>query len=322
MASRCKSELVAALVKARSLQGRSSAADFESPKGLAAALLEMPDILGVGYGAKMVGGRPAGSQPALRVYVRAKRPRRDLSPHELVQSEINGVPTDVVAVGEIALARIKCGSSIGPASGVAGTLGCVVEKPDDPSRRFILSCGHVLADLPTAKPGDAIFAPALQDAAPGAAIKISRLEAWSIPSQANDLDAAIAELINPNDVATEIEEIGEITGQMLKPALYQAVRKHGRTTLHTVGVIMDVAAMMKIRYGSQTIPVDNLFAISGVGCNDFGWLGDSGALVVDAVQRNPLGLLLAVGSGITYAQRIEPVLRRFGVRIAKPPRTD
>ena len=46
----------------------------------------------------------------------------------------------------LAAAAVQGGDSIGNASGIAGTLGCVVSD-DDSECDLILSCHHVLADL-------------------------------------------------------------------------------------------------------------------------------------------------------------------------------
>jgi hypothetical protein len=201
-AARYKNDLLAELIKARNPKARipNSWTESERSPKLLEGFLRIPDILGIGFGAKMVNGRPAGSQPALRIYVRTKKPRHQVRPAEIVPSVVNGIPTDVIPVGKISLAApIKCGTSVGPSSGIAGTLGCLVEKQDAPLVRFILSCSHVLADSPTPRRGDPIFAPALLDVTPGnpAPQPIAQLEDWGDLAQPNELDAAIAQLINP-----------------------------------------------------------------------------------------------------------------------------
>jgi hypothetical protein len=47
--------------------------------------------------------------------------------------------------------------------------------------------------------------------------------------------------------------------------IYQSVRKHGRTTLHTVGVIMDLSVRIKARYGTRIATFDNQLGIVGAG---------------------------------------------------------
>jgi hypothetical protein len=97
-------------------------------------------------------------------------------------------------------------------------------------------------------------------------------------------------------------------------ALYQSVRKHGRTTLHTIGVIMDLAADILVRYDKRVASFRDQIAIIGAG-GAFGSGGDSGSLVVDAVTRRPVALLFAGGLGNAFANPIAPVLDRFDVAI-------
>jgi hypothetical protein len=96
--------------------------------------------------------------------------------------------------------------------------------------------------------------------------------------------------------------------------LYQSVRKHGRTTGHTLGVVMDVAADFTMNYGVQTADFEDQIAIVGAG-GAFSQPGDSGALVVDGVSRRPVGLLFCGGGNTTFANPIDLVLQRFGAQI-------
>lgn len=97
-------------------------------------------------------------------------------------------------------------------------------------------------------------------------------------------------------------------------ALYQSVRRRGRTTLHTIGVIMDLSASIRVRYGTNMAQFDDQIAVSGVN-GSFSAGGDSGSLVVDAVTRHPVGLLFAGGTGTTFCNHIDKVLTRFGVSV-------
>lgn len=96
--------------------------------------------------------------------------------------------------------------------------------------------------------------------------------------------------------------------------LYQSVRKHGRTTRHTVGVVMDIAADIRVTFGTESADFENQLEISGVS-GGFSESGDSGSLVVDAVTRRAVALLFAGGGSATFANPIGPVLSRFGVEI-------
>jgi hypothetical protein len=92
--------------------------------------LGLPNIVGTSVGEKFTHGSPTG-QLAVRVYVKEKVSDREVA-DGLVASQVQGVPTDVVAVGEITplgyRARqrpAKCGSSVGHVTITAGTIGCL-----------------------------------------------------------------------------------------------------------------------------------------------------------------------------------------------------
>lgn len=63
-------------------------------------LMARPGVVAVGIGRKRVAGQPT-DELAIRVYVRHKHD--DLSEAELIPTEFDGVPTDVVESGGFAL---------------------------------------------------------------------------------------------------------------------------------------------------------------------------------------------------------------------------
>jgi hypothetical protein len=275
------------------------------------------NIVGVGFGAKTAGGSMLDSELAVLVYVRTKLPMRSLSAEERVPAQIGEFPTDVVAVGDIfAQARpATCGVSIGHFAVTAGTLGCVVRKPGSETS-YILSNNHVLANSNAASRGDDILEPGPMDGGLRAN-PIARLEDFEklqFGGPANAMDAAIAEIINAGDVMPDILKIGRVALPPMPASLYQSVRKSGRTTLHTLGVIVDVSAGIRVHYGNQHAWFDGQLAILGAG-GAFSATGDSGSLVVDGVTRRPVGLLFGGGISRAFATPIDPVLARFGVEI-------
>lgn len=273
------------------------------------------NVQGVGFGAKVTTG--AGLHDlAVRVYVRAKQPRSMLTKKETIPDQINGMPTDVIPVGDIHAAVVMCGVSVGHVKVSAGTIGCIVTRDGDPDKRFILSNNHILANSNDAQVEDRILQPGKLDG--GKPPHIARLTEWEpllFDGRANAYDAAIAELLDAESVTPELEVIGPMSEPVTEPAVYQSVRKHGRTTLHTLGVIMDLAADIRVRYGNRVAWFEDQLTVTGVN----GWFadrGDSGSLVIDAVTRRPVALLFAVASGNTFCSPIEPVLERFGAKIA------
>jgi hypothetical protein len=63
-------------------------------------LLSYPNVVGVASGIRTKRGKPTGEQ-CLVVYVTQKIPRAKLGESELLPAEIEGVPIDVVEIGEI-----------------------------------------------------------------------------------------------------------------------------------------------------------------------------------------------------------------------------
>ncbi len=309
-----KNELVAKMARIPTLSAAANDAT------IASAAPRLPsNILGVGYGAKETDGASVDSDLAVRIYVRSKLPRGSLSKREMIPSEVNGRATDVIAVGDIMAAQrpTKCGVSCGHFRVTAGTLGCVVRRRNGGGTdHFILSNNHVLANVNDAQEGDNVLEPGPRDGGkPNNPIaKLADFEPLRFDA-ANQFDAAIAKVIDVASVLPEITVIGAIQTPTATPAVHQSVRKHGRTTQHTVGVIRGLAEDVPVGYANGKVATfEDQLAIIGAG-GDFGRQGDSGALIVDAVSRTPVALLFAVGGNTTFASRIGPVLDRFEVDI-------
>jgi hypothetical protein len=63
-------------------------------------LLRYPNVVGVATGSRVRQGAPTG-EPCLVVYVTRKIPRDQLGPGQLLPTEVEGVPVDVVESGPI-----------------------------------------------------------------------------------------------------------------------------------------------------------------------------------------------------------------------------
>jgi hypothetical protein len=275
------------------------------------------NVVGVGYGLK-TSGNTVSEDIALRVYVRTKLPKSQLSNNEQVPEEINGKLTDVIPVYDLtALARpVEGGSSVGHFNITAGTLGCVVKKSSgDDKEIFILSNNHVLADSNQGQIADNIIEPGVIDGGTDPIAKLTDFEPINLDNAPNVIDAAIAKVIKNADVKSSILTIGDVQQPRINPALYQSVRKHGRTTGHTVGMIMDIAADVNVRFGSKIANFEDQLAIQGFNNSLFSQGGDSGSLIVDATTRRPVGLLFAGGGNQTFACPIDKVLSRFNIDI-------
>ncbi len=136
-------------------------------------LMDLPNVIGVGYGHKHVGGRNTGKD-SLVVLVEKKVPLEELNSNHVIPRSMNQCLVDVVEVGEVvALGRTgrqrpaRPGLSIGHFRVTAGTFGAVVYdvKTGEP---LILSNNHVLANSSNgsdgrAKVGDAVLQPGKYD---------------------------------------------------------------------------------------------------------------------------------------------------------------
>jgi hypothetical protein len=147
-----------------------------------AMLLAMPNVIGVGIGLKSVQGR-RGDRLCLVALVRRKLPRAALEAEALVPDELDGVPTDVVEVGDVRADAARTsrlrpapgGVSLGHVRVTAGTFGCVVRDRSS-GDALLLSNNHVLADSNQGQPGDAILQPGTADGGREPADVIAALE--------------------------------------------------------------------------------------------------------------------------------------------------
>ena len=213
----------------------------------------------------------------------------------------------------------------------SGTLGALVE--DASKRQYLLSNNHVLAKSDHASVGDTIVQPGLIDnnctplgysAGSGQASSVApvaQLTGWlPLSSKLTNADAAIAQVASrAADSSGSILELGakqpdgvlaaappgisSTGGRGEAAALDLKVAKSGRTTGLTCGGVSAVDLDVKVDYFldcAETRPYltktfTHQLAISG---NQFSDAGDSGALVVDAANAEPVGLYFAGGTDV------------------------
>lgn len=236
------------------------------------------------------------------------------------------------------------GVSIGHFNITAGTLGCLVKKNGE---TMILSNNHVLANSNDANLGDAILQPGPHDGGRNPEDRIATLagfipinlietpsdcqiangvsgllnglarligsdtslRAVRVRATENLVDAAIARPVNSADVSDEILEIGTLNGTA-NGELGMAIKKSGRTTGLTQGVIEQVDVTVNVQYGAGRIAMftDQLMA----GAMSQG--GDSGSAVLDD-QNRLVGLLFAGSDNSTIINRIENVFSALDINL-------
>ncbi|MBK8902732.1 MAG: hypothetical protein IPM53_16200 [Anaerolineaceae bacterium] len=147
-----------------------------------AALMDRPNVVGVGIGRRIVGNVQT-DQLCLSVLVADKIAVEGLAAEALVPSQLGDVPTDVVQVGVLRAHQDPTGRfrpapggvSIGHYQISAGTLGCIV-RDRTTGTRLILSNNHVLANSNDAVIGDPILQPGGADGGSVANDHIANLE--------------------------------------------------------------------------------------------------------------------------------------------------
>ena len=229
----------------------------------------------------------------------------------------------------------------------SGTLGALIE--DANRRQYLLSNNHVLAESDHASVGDTIIQPGLIDnnctpLGDGAGVTpVASLSGWlALNSKQTNADAAIAQVTSRAvDPAGRILELGgkradgtlaaappgisSTGGRGEAGSLNLTVAKSGRTTGLTCGGISALDLDVTVDYFldcAETRPyLTKTFAHQlGLSGNQFSDAGDSGALVVDAANAEPVGLYFAGGTDISgvsqgVANPASDVLAELGAQV-------
>ena len=227
-----------------------------------------------------------------------------------------------------------------------GTLGSLIKN--SAGTQYLLSCNHVLARSDQASVGEMIIQPGLIDSnctpngEGSGTTPVGVLTAWiPLGSSSTNVDAAIAQ-VDSGAVNTsgEIQELGALQGNGTLAAappgisstggkgesgsINLVVAKSGRTTGLTCASISATNLDVEVDYYTNCAETDpyltknytNQLAIEG---NQFSDAGDSGSLVVDAGNAEPVGLYFAGGltnSGVSegVANPAPSVLSELGTQ--------
>jgi hypothetical protein len=185
----------------------------------------------------------------------------------------------------------------------AGTLSCFcrsTQPGDDPEEVYVLSNNHVFADVNRGNVGDPLLQPGPFDGGT-MADRFADLERFVTLQlggvNQNRVDAAIGKLRPGISFTPQICSIGSITGTEAA-AEQMRVRKHGRTTGLTEGVVTDVSytALVGMDHTNPSIValfVDQIRIERVAPFPAFGLGGDSGSLVVHGERQNAVGLYFA-----------------------------
>jgi hypothetical protein len=219
-----------------------------------------------------------------------------------------------------------------------GTLGALVT--DRNGSPYILSNNHVLAESDQARAGDTVVQPALVDlnCNPQAGRSVGSLR-YVVPLQSRqtNVDAALAAATPAVDGTGAILQLGPSVNGVLTAAAPAAgegetltagllnqlhVVKSGRTTGLTCSTVNTIDLSVQVDYYydcAETQPYYTKTYVNQIGMPgaSFADSGDSGALVLDASNAQPVGLFFASGAdnsnhGFSVANPIQDVLSELG----------
>ena len=227
-----------------------------------------------------------------------------------------------------------------------GTLGALVQ--DSQHVQYILSNNHVLAESDQGRPGDAIDQPGMIDdgcvplSHAGSTLRPVGTLKYVVPlaSSQTNVDAALASVIpgavNPDGSILQFAPPASSsdmlaaappmagTGEVLSASNLNGLRlaKSGRTTGLTCSTVAAVDLSVKVDYFKDCAETQPYYTKVftgqiGIAGDRFSDSGDSGALVVDASNAQPVGLFFAGGTdgkghGLNIANPIGDVLRELG----------
>lgn len=311
-------------------------------------LLQKKNVVMVGLGTKCIGGVDTYKE-ALVIGVKKKLPVSSLAAKDVIPATIQGLPTDVLEVGEIKLLsedRTKKwrpapgGVSVGHKDVSAGTLGCLVYRDGEV---MILSNNHVLANCNSGKIGDAILQPGVYDGGVLADeiaklydfVEISMVEASQCPiansicKVCNFFSKALhrrSRLVPVTNVGSNTVDCAiakpnqgdDVTNRILEigiingevePELNLKVKKSGRTTGLTEGKITQTGVSINVDMGDGRTA---LFTDQFAMEGHMSEPGDSGSAIIGGTKI--VGLLFAGSDTITIANKFSNVKKSLKLR--------
>jgi hypothetical protein len=271
-------------------------------------------------------GRRTGRQ-AVVVFVRRKKPDAELDPGRRLPDEIDGIPVDVRAVGDVKLLSDEAATDtvtdddatvdaaalgatrktvrplIGGISSAAatppklvGTLGYFVK--DTSGYWYALSCAHIYGMLPQPPPltpgptsDKVVYGPPIVQPSPGDGGSVAASQIGTLWNSVFDdtVDAAIALL--------DVEAQAALRDLPAPPGVAQAangmgVAKSGRSTGVRKGTIEHTSITITVPIRGVDHKFTKVIAIQPDGAY-FSADGDSGSLVVSRSSHEAVGLLFA-----------------------------
>jgi hypothetical protein len=285
----------------------------------------------LGIGDKLTEGEPAG-ELALRVYVERKRPKAKLTnpvPKTVAVPGVGELTTDVIEIGKIVpemfTQRVRPampGCGVGHRDVKVGTFGCLVRRNGDSRTLYILSNAHVLANGALGQSGDVVLQPGRHDGGSLADDSIAVLSdfvpfSFTETGFPNLVDAAIAKVkrrssVSPGLRVLNLTPVG--VGRTLRRGMH--VKKVGRTTDYTTGVIQDIHFRLSLQYQRPTGASKGRVGFRDqVLCTRYSAGGDSGSIILNSSNR-VIGLHFAGSPSGSVFNRISHVFDALDLEVA------
>ena len=318
-----------------------------------AMIMAGKNVHAVGIGRKYIDGK-ATDQMCVRVHVVQKLAQSMLAPRDVIPSNVDNMPTDVIESPPAFIAATKtknkkpanvsttapcssnrqtrqrpivAGISAAHRSVTAGTIAYFCRSTrhgDDPANVYMLSNNHVFADVNQGAVGDDIYQPGPMDGgtATDHAADLHRFVRITLGGTVpNKVDAAIAGLRSDVAYTAQICTIGSLSGSEAA-TVDTKVRKHGRTTGYTEGEVTDDSYDALVGMDHSNPNVVGLFENQlRIGVTSpyaaFGLGGDSGSLVVHRSKAKAVGLYFAGPPSGAYgiANHIADVLSELEISL-------
>jgi hypothetical protein len=300
-------------------------------------LLQKQGVCGTGVGHKLVNGKPTGDH-AILVFVQKKFSEsgviRKFSADELIPSEIDGIPTDVIEVGRLRkqdfrsrVRPLKPGYSVGHGDITCGTIGgFFTDKDGDP---VLLSNNHVLACENKAQAGDLIYQPGPTDMRVAKTFTnwgnpvsshpyVGTLKSFAhLNGNGNTHDSAIMRihdsLIKANLIDALYPTINRPISDFGDPTINMPVQKCGRTTGYTTGRVIGLNATFTIEYDFGNATFSDCVVLTNMSQG-----GDSGSMILD-MDTKAVALLFAGSKKVTIASPIRTVRDYYGLQLWDGP---
>lgn len=303
------------------------------------ALLQKQGVTGTAIGKKWINGQET-DEDAILIFVQDKQPADQIvskstlpqfSERDLIPTEIDGIRTDVIAVGRIVkhigfkerMRPVKPGYSVGHGKITAGTIGGIFIDQDGDV--VILSNNHVLANENSAKNGDLIYQPGPADSSSnrritGWADPVSRLpyvatlkKFMRMGKKGNTHDSAIAK-IHPKMLSEKMvnDLYPSINNRLMGfgvPQVGMKVQKCGRTTGHTTGKIIGINASFDVDFDFGNARFEKCVVTTAMSQG-----GDSGS-IIQSMDGKAVALLFAGSDQVTLANPMQIVRDYYGLEL-------